>query len=916
MRQLRKRKRKTINRKSLAIASGLILLILVCYSPIIFGNYKLSYTNYLYEVLPFKSLGADVTAPLLSDPADNFLPVAYASIHKLIFTFWLPGVGIGAAQSMAQYLSVLAGLYILPLDIGLTVISMAKVIIAFSSMYLFMKNLKTEPIGAFCAAGSFALCSTMLMWQGWPHSEVTMLAPLLFLVTDLLLNRYQTKYLVFGSIVVFFMLTAAMPTYVAYFMYLCGCYLLYNGFKTYPRDWKKLIRYFFSFGIFVVLGTLMSLPYTLDLLQTVGGNGYSSSRAGLANATFSTDYLRTLFYPYIRDSEMSLHINESTLYTGILAVVTLPMSFVNYREKNKITFFLGSIAILAILLFTNSLSIVYQHLPLINTSLKLRLIVLMNFCLCICFGLNIGNWFKDKEKSLMSRIMGGGSLFLSGAIFYLGYQTVTHVKLDASMKNQVSNSVIIVGTAVIFLTLCLIFKNRYVNNVGKIIIAILVIFDMGYFGSNYLPLISKDAAVIPPKTESISYLQQNTQNEEKMVVKGNWTFFASSNVYYNLRDIRGHHFVFTNQDIHNYYNGINNDINVMTTSIGFNTISNYNLLKYLGVKYEVYPSDGVSVSDRPEAVGGTALIENVDSRKEIKQTFTSTKNNLNMIKVLAGTYNGAFKDEEVTLSLIDMSTGEVIREADENLMGQPDNYYLTFSFEDIPDSLNKTYQIVLSNTLKSPNKIAYYVSQEENYPGELSENGYGGNLVIALNYDEGNVVSFNDGLSIKNLGEFSQQIQLTDTVEVLKTEAEVLQSMESDYQKTTTFFSDENEYPQMSVQSKLTSDEKIFNIERKLNGNISFTADVNENRIVLINEYNDGHWKAFIDGKETPVYKGNYIMRAIQIPEGKHQVVLTYHNSSIVKSFFVAGITGILVVILLIYNKKIDKFYKKSSHEK
>jgi len=44
---------------------------------------------------------------------------------------------------------------------------------------------------------------------------------------------------------------------------------------------------------------------------------------------------------------------------------------------------------------------------------------------------------------------------------------------------------------------------------------------------------------------------------------------------------------------------------------------------------------------------------------------------------------------------------------------------------------------------------------------------------------------------------------------------------------------------------------------------------------VYYNEKN-GSWKAFIDGKETPVLRVNYILRAAEVPAGKHKIELVY----------------------------------------
>lgn len=58
----------------LAICS-LIILLTILYQDIIFGNWKISYTNLAYYFQPFNSHNVKIKWPLLSDVADNFYPI-------------------------------------------------------------------------------------------------------------------------------------------------------------------------------------------------------------------------------------------------------------------------------------------------------------------------------------------------------------------------------------------------------------------------------------------------------------------------------------------------------------------------------------------------------------------------------------------------------------------------------------------------------------------------------------------------------------------------------------------------------------------------------------------------------------------------------------------------------------------------
>jgi len=47
--------------------------------------------------------------------------------------------------------------------------------------------------------------------------------------------------------------------------------------------------------------------------------------------------------------------------------------------------------------------------------------------------------------------------------------------------------------------------------------------------------------------------------------------------------------------------------------------------------------------------------------------------------------------------------------------------------------------------------------------------------------------------------------------------------------------------------------------------------------ILVLQEFNDPKWRAHIDGREAEILQANYLMRAVAIPEGAHDVVFTYN---------------------------------------
>ena len=62
-------------------------------------------------------------------------------------------------------------------------------------------------------------------------------------------------------------------------------------------------------------------------------------------------------------------------------------------------------------------------------------------------------------------------------------------------------------------------------------------------------------------------------------------------------------------------------------------------------------------------------------------------------------------------------------------------------------------------------------------------------------------------------------------------------------------------------------------------------------------------WKAFVDGKETPLYRADYAFRAAVVPQGSHVVSFSYQPLSFKIGVWLTGV-GLLIGAIVYFSLK------------
>jgi hypothetical protein len=100
--------------------------------------------------------------------------------------------------------------------------------------------------------------------------------------------------------------------------------------------------------------------------------------------------------------------------------------------------------------------------------------------------------------------------------------------------------------------------------------------------------------------------------------------------------------------------------------------------------------------------------------------------------------------------------------------------------------------------------------------------------------------------------------------------------------------------------------------------NLVYESNAGKDQLAVFSEiYYDKGWKAYIDGKEAPHFRVDYILRAMMVPAGKHSIEFKFHPKVYYtgEKISLASSSLLILAVLavlgwLIYKKK-DEFFSK-----
>jgi uncharacterized membrane protein YfhO len=78
---------------------------------------------------------------------------------------------------------------------------------------------------------------------------------------------------------------------------------------------------------------------------------------------------------------------------------------------------------------------------------------------------------------------------------------------------------------------------------------------------------------------------------------------------------------------------------------------------------------------------------------------------------------------------------------------------------------------------------------------------------------------------------------------------------------------------------------------------LEIKATATGNNLLFVSDtYYPKGWKAYIDGKETEIYRLNYLFRGVIIPQGTHTVLMKFEPATFALGKTISLITNLLIL--------------------
>ncbi len=547
---------------------------------------------------------------LITDPFRQEYPWRYLAItveKSFQFPLWNPysfsGMPLMANLQTAAFYPLNIFFYIFPFPFSWSFLIFTEPLLAGIFIFWYLKNLKLSVYACLLGGISFSFCGFSVAWLEWGTVLHTALwFPLILLSIDRITSQKKTS--IKWNIVLFLALISSFfAGHLQIFFYILLASLAYFIYRS--MRYKLSQKQYVYLLVFSLLSILITSIQWIPLFQLIMYSARQSDQLNWQQPGWFIpwQHLVQFVVPDFFGNPTTLNYfgvwnyGELIGYIGVLPL--LLVGYAVYARKEKTVPFMFLLLFISLLFslpnFVSILPFVF-HVPFLSTSQPTRLMILIDFSLCVLSAFGLQELVTSQKKHY-------APLYFFGVVFILVWAMI----LFGLGKLNVSSSDILVAkhntyfpTLLLFASILLIYLfisknfNKSDNYKRALIIAMLALtlFDLLRFSDKFNPFTPN--RYLFPQTSAISYLQ-NQPGQFRIMENDARIFPPNISIMYKLQSVDGYDPLYLLQYGELIIASERGKPNI-APPFGFNRIitpTNYSskIMDLLGVKYVMSLSD-------------------------------------------------------------------------------------------------------------------------------------------------------------------------------------------------------------------------------------------------------------------------------------------------------------------------------------
>lgn len=812
---------------------------------------------------------------------------------------------------------------------ALDFIVIIKLFIAGFFTYCFMRVIGVNRCGSFAAAVAFMFNGYFMFYLNMSHLNIETLVPVLLYTFEKLLRIQNIKYTIIAGIAVALSILGGMtPEATLFALFLATVYYLYRVyFKIKEEKTFTIKKYAISLlGVFFLGGSLSAL-LTFPFIEFLSNSSNVHPQGiGLGYAPFSYDTISIIvpyFFGPVHMTWTGLTQHSILPYVGILTFFFALCAFSKKGANTRISLFFAGFAVFYLLKVYGFPIINWiGYLPLFNVAIFFKyLFPEFAFSLAVLAGIGINNIYDNKVNFTKSIILSSIIILILGIFIFFNMDSLIVNKNNWSVFyifNPFTWVFAMVGFAVFVILignmLFLAHRHKIINSQRlALFLILLLIFEMFVYVPHFRPQ-RYDPFTTPPY---IQFLKNDTDSYRVVGVgEDQPVLYPITASAYGIYDIRNLNALFVNR----YYSFIDRNIDPFSELherfLGTNLNLSYKdgkFLNLLGVKYILSPYDLQSRQD-------DGLVDKILANGEIVSA--------NKQYVGKGQFNGKvvlFEHPPSTIKYQLLIPNDVI--------------FLNFSISMHPAVWSPEkgdgveFEIYINETGKEEKIFSKYIDPKKNLddrkwyyaginltqyrgkkinlsfvtsPGPSGSNAFDsagwGDIHLTTIESEEKSDKFSKRFKLvydkeinifKNTDVFPRTF-VVHNAEVINNEQEILERLDNfDFDLRNSIII-EKDAP-LEFKNEKVIDNSTANITRYEFNSLTIEANMeNDGFLVLSDTYYPG-WKAFVDNRETEIYRADYLLRAVYVNKGAHNIVFKYEPVSFRVGLFLS-ITAVISI--------------------